>query len=129
MSPHWFVDAHSVIYATRGEARVQIVNHNGKAVFDGRVREGQVVVVPQNFAVVKQASEEGFEWVSFNTNQNAMFNTLSGPTSAIRGLPVDVVANAYQVSREEAERIKFSRRETVIFNGSGRSGRGRVAAA
>ncbi|KAH6829895.1 hypothetical protein C2S53_012578 [Perilla frutescens var. hirtella] len=129
MSPYWFVNAHSVIYATRGESRVQIVDHRGKAVFDGQVREGQVLVVPQNFAVVKRAGEEGFEWVAFNTNENAMINTLSGRTSAIRALPVDVVANAYQVSREEAERLKFSRQETVLFAGSGRSPRGRVASA
>ncbi|KAH6801175.1 hypothetical protein C2S52_001639 [Perilla frutescens var. hirtella] len=129
MSPHWFVNAHSVIYATRGESRVQIVNHRGQAVFDGQVREGQVLVVPQNFAVVKHAGEEGFEWVAFNTNENAMINTLSGRTSAIRGLPVDVVANAYQVSREEAERLKFSRQETMLFAGSRRSGRGRAASA
>ncbi|KAK4408147.1 Structural maintenance of chromosomes protein 1 [Sesamum angolense] len=35
--------------------------HNGQAVFDGRVREGQVVVVPQNFRVVKRAGEQGCE--------------------------------------------------------------------
>ncbi|XP_057798093.1 11S globulin seed storage protein 1-like [Salvia miltiorrhiza] len=119
-SPHWYANAHSLIYVTRGASRVQIVNHRGHAVFDGQLREGQVVVVPQNFAVVKQAGEEGFEWVAFNTNDNAIINTLSGRTSAIRGLPVDVVANAYQVSREEAERLKFSRRETVIFSGTQR---------
>ncbi|XP_057795664.1 11S globulin subunit beta-like [Salvia miltiorrhiza] len=119
-SPHWYANAHSLIYVTRGASRVQIVNHRGHAVFDGQLREGQVVVVPQNFTVVKQAGEEGFEWVAFNTNDNAIINTLSGRTSAIRGLPVDVVANAYQVSREEAERLKFSRRETVIFSGTQR---------
>ena len=95
---------------------MQIVNHRGQAVFDGQLREGQVLVVPQNFAIVKKAAEQGFEWVAFNTNENAAINTLSGRTSAMRGLPVDVVANAYQVSREEAQRIKFSRQETLIFN-------------
>ncbi|KAK4418398.1 11S globulin seed storage protein Jug r 4 [Sesamum alatum] len=119
MAPHWSINAHSIIYVTRGEARMQIVNHRGEAVFDGGVREGQVVVVPQNFAAVKQAGEEGCEWVEFNTNDNAMISTLSGRTSAIRGLPADVIATAYQISREEAERLKFSRRETIIFSGRG----------
>ncbi|KAL0437366.1 UNVERIFIED_CONTAM: 11S globulin seed storage protein Jug r 4 [Sesamum radiatum] len=129
MAPHWFVNAHSVIYVTRGESDMQIVNHNGQAVFDGRVREGQVVVVPQNFAVVKRAGEQGCEWVEFNTNDNALINTLSGRTSALRGLPADVIANAYQISREEAERLKYSRRETMMFSGSFRSSRERVASA
>ncbi|KAL7151580.1 hypothetical protein ABFS83_04G041100 [Erythranthe nasuta] len=129
MSPHWYANAHSIIYVTRGDSRMQIVNHKGRAVFDGQVREGQVVVVPQNYAVVKQAGEQGCEWVAFNTNDNAMINTLSGRTSAIRGLPADVIASAYQISREEAQRLKFSRRETFLFSGSGRSSRGRVASA
>ncbi|GFQ06651.1 11s globulin subunit beta [Phtheirospermum japonicum] len=129
MAPHWYLNAHSVIYVTHGESRMQIVNHRGQAVFDGLVREGQVIVVPQNFAAVKLAGEQGCEWVAFNTNGNAMINTLSGRTSAIRGLPADVIANAYQISREEAVRLKSSRQETMIFSGRSRSERGRAASA
>ncbi|PIN00829.1 hypothetical protein CDL12_26661 [Handroanthus impetiginosus] len=130
MAPHWFLNAHSAIYFTRGECRMQIVNHLGQAVFDGQVREGQVIVVPQNFAAVKQAGEQGCEWIEFNTNDNAMMNTLSGRTSAFRAMPVDVIANAYQISREQAERLKYSRRETLLFSGSSsRYERGRVASA
>ncbi|KAL6563809.1 hypothetical protein OROGR_002768 [Orobanche gracilis] len=127
MAPHWFVNANSIVYITRGESRMQIVDHRGQAVFDGRVREGQAVVVPQNFAVVKRAGEQGCEWVEFNTNDNAMMSTLSGRTSALRGLPADVIANAYQISREEAERLKFSRSETLFFSGG--SKRSSVASA
>ncbi|KAL8513779.1 hypothetical protein ACS0TY_013044 [Phlomoides rotata] len=123
MSPHWYGNAHSINYITRGSGRIQVVNHNGHAVFDDNVQEGQVVVVPQNFAVVKQAGEQGLEWVEFNTNDNAMINTLSGRTSALRGLPVDVISNAYQMSREEAQRLKMSRQETLLFSGSSRGGR------
>ncbi|XP_004246943.1 11S globulin seed storage protein Jug r 4-like [Solanum lycopersicum] len=130
MAPLWWTNAHSVIYVTRGEARIQIVDHRGQAVLDDRVRQGQVVIVPQNFAVVKHAENEIFEWVVFNTNDNAMINTLSGRTSAIRGLPVDVIANSYQISREEARRLKFNREETLLFTSSGRTSQyGRVAAA
>ncbi|KAL0435596.1 UNVERIFIED_CONTAM: Patellin-4 [Sesamum radiatum] len=118
---------HSLRYARRGPDADS--DHRGAAVFDGGIREGQVVVVPQNFAAAKQAGEEGCEWVEFNTKANAMISTLSGRTSAMRGLPVDVIATAYQITREEVERLKLSRRETIIFSGSGRSGRGRVASA
>ncbi|XP_047958387.1 11S globulin-like [Salvia hispanica] len=128
MAPHWLTNAHSILYITRGDKFIQVVNHKGQAVFEGQVRAGQVLVVPQNFAVLKQAGEQGCEWVEFQTNANAMINTLSGRTSALRGLPVDVVANAYQISREEAETIKNSRRETLLFSASRPSTR-RVASA
>ncbi|CAI9781269.1 unnamed protein product [Fraxinus pennsylvanica] len=129
MSPHWYMNCHTVVYVTRGNGRMQIVDNRGQAVFDDTIQEGQVVVVPHNFAVVKQAGDEGFEWVEFNTNENAMINTLSGRTSSFRGLPVDVIANAYQVSRQVAEQLKFNRKETLIFSGGKSSRQPRVSSA
>nr|6B4S_A Chain A, 11S globulin [Bertholletia excelsa]6B4S_B Chain B, 11S globulin [Bertholletia excelsa] len=116
MAPLWRLNANSVVYAVRGEARVQIVDHRGETVFDDNLREGQMVVVPQNFVVVKQAGSRGFEWVVFNTNDNALFSTAAGRTSPLRGIPVGVLANAYRLSQEEARRIKLNRDEAVLFN-------------
>ncbi|KAL2540051.1 12S seed storage protein CRD [Abeliophyllum distichum] len=121
------MNCHRIVYVTRGKAQTQIVDHRGKAVFDDRIQQGQVVVVPYNFAVVKQAGDQGFEWLAFNTNDNAMINTLSGYTSALRGLLVDVIANTCQISRQAAERLKFSQEETLIYSGGKSYGQGRVS--
>ncbi|KAI7724986.1 hypothetical protein M8C21_032711 [Ambrosia artemisiifolia] len=117
-SPHWTINAHNLLYVTEGNLRLQIVNDQGNNVFDQELREGQVVVIPQNFAVIKRAGEQGSRWVSFKTNDNAMIANLAGRVSAISSMPVDVVANAYQLSREDAQRLKFSQRETVLFSPS-----------
>ncbi|KAF8038248.1 hypothetical protein BT93_B0946 [Corymbia citriodora subsp. variegata] len=122
MVPHYNLNCHSVIYAIRGSARIQVVSDDGQTVFDQELREGQLVVVPQNFAVVKKAENEEFEWVSFKTNDNAMISPLAGRTSVMRALPDEVIANAYQVSREDAQRIKYGRRETALFSSSGSGG-------
>ncbi|CAK7346396.1 unnamed protein product [Dovyalis caffra] len=123
MVPHWNLNAHSIIYAIRGQARIQVVDHSGRTLFDGEMREGQVLTVPQNFAVVKRAEQQRFEWVSFKTNDNAMTSTLAGGTSAIRGMPAQVLANAFRISVEEAKRIKFQRQETILSSPrSSRSG-------
>ncbi|XP_020080058.1 glutelin type-A 1-like [Ananas comosus] len=108
-APHWNINAHSIMYVTAGRGRVQIVNNLGRNVFGGELRRGQVLVVPQNFAVVKRAQSESFEWVSFKTNNNAMVNQIVGKASALRGMPVDVLANTYRLSREEATRLKYNR--------------------
>ncbi|KAK6137203.1 hypothetical protein DH2020_029057 [Rehmannia glutinosa] len=85
LAPHWNVNAHSIIYITRGSGKFQVVGHTGKSVFDGDVREGQMIIVPQNYVVVKRASEdEGLEWISFKTNDNAVTSQLAGRLSAIR---------------------------------------------
>lgn len=122
MVPHYNLNCHSVVYAIRGRARIQVVSDDGQTVFNEELREGQLVVVPQNFAVVKRAENEEFEWVSFKTSDNAMVNPLAGPTSVMRALPDEVIANAYQVSREDAKRLKYSRRETTVFSSSGCGG-------
>ncbi|KAL3564740.1 hypothetical protein D5086_032786 [Populus alba] len=122
MSPHWNMNAHSIIYITRGNGRIQIVGDNGQTIFDGEVREGQVVTAPQSFAVVKKAGSQGFEWVSFKTNDNAQVSQLAGRVSTIRGLPVEVVANSFQISREDARRLKNNREEVSVFSPS-QSGR------
>ncbi|CAA0841973.1 12S seed storage protein CRA1, partial [Striga hermonthica] len=76
MEPHWFVKAHSFPYVIRGASRMQIVNHRSWVALDSEVRGGQAVVVPQNFAPawVERASEQGCEWVEFNTNEQTMMN-------------------------------------------------------
>lgn len=124
MVPHWNLNAHSIVYAIRGVARVQVVDQRGQTVFEGEMREGQVLTVPQNFAVVKRAEKQRFEWVSFKTNDNAMISTLAGRTSAIRAIPAEVLANAFRVSVEDARRIKFGRQETTLTSPrSSQSGR------
>lgn len=115
------MNANGVMYVTRGEGRVQIVDHRGQCVLDEQLSEGQVVVVPMNYAVVKQAgNNQGFEWVGFNTNDNAMINTIAGRSSTFRGLPTSVVANALQISEDEARQLKFNRVETMIFSSDSR---------
>ncbi|KAF2285469.1 hypothetical protein GH714_004738 [Hevea brasiliensis] len=77
-APHWNVNAHSICYITRGSGHVQIVDDNGNTVFDGQVQEGQMITAPQNFVVVKKASVQGMEWVSFKTNDAAKISQLAG---------------------------------------------------
>ncbi|KAL2530815.1 12S seed storage protein CRA1 [Forsythia ovata] len=123
MAPHWNVNAHSAIYITRGSSRIQVVGHSGKLVFDGEVKEGQLIIIPQNFVVVKKAGEQGCEWIAFKTNDNAMISPLAGRLSAFRSMPIEVVMNAYQISREEAQNLKYSREESIVFSSSSSSSR------
>ncbi|KAL9240308.1 hypothetical protein vseg_014544 [Gypsophila vaccaria] len=123
LAPHWRINAHTIAYFTRGEGRIQVVNHEGRLVFDDTVNEGQLLVIPQNFAVVKRAGREGLEWVSFLTNDESLINPLAGRISAIRGMPEEVVMNAYGVSRDEAKSLKYSRPELTVFSPSSRADR------
>ncbi|KAF9666037.1 hypothetical protein SADUNF_Sadunf16G0187200 [Salix dunnii] len=125
MTPNWNINAHSICYITRGSGRIQIVGDNGQAVFDGQVREGQVITAPQNFAVVKKAGSQGLEWVSFKTNDNAQISQMAGRVSVIRAIPEDVLANAFQISREDARKLKNNREEISVFSSSQQSRHGR----
>ncbi|XP_008235678.1 PREDICTED: legumin type B-like [Prunus mume] len=117
-SPHWNVNAHSVVYVIRGNARVQVVNENGDAILDQEVQQGQLFIVPQNHGVIQQAGNQGFEYFAFKTEDNAFINTLAGRTSFLRALPDEVLANAYQISREQARQLKYNRQETIALSSS-----------
>ncbi|GFP83367.1 11s globulin subunit beta [Phtheirospermum japonicum] len=123
LAPHWNVNAHSIIYVTRGSGRFQVVGHAGKSVFDGEVREGQLIIVPQNYVVLKRANdeEEGLEWISFKTNDNAVTSQLAGRLSALRGMPEEVLMNSYGISRQEAKNLKYGREESRVFSAGSRA--------
>ncbi|KAG0494097.1 hypothetical protein HPP92_005091 [Vanilla planifolia] len=115
MAPHWNLNAHSLVYVTRGRARVQVVDDRGKAVFDGQLEQGQLLLIPQNFAVLKRADDDGFEYIAFKTSENAIASQVFGKGSIFRGLPEHVVGTAYRLQREEARKIKFARADEVAI--------------
>ena len=123
MTPHWNVNAHSIMYALRGKAFVQIVDNNGDSVFEGEFKEGQVLTIPQNFAVVIKARGQNFDWVAMKTNNDAMISPLSGRTSALMAMPEDVLSNAFGISRQEVRSLKFNNQQQTTFS-SGRSSGG-----
>ncbi|XP_023897463.1 LOW QUALITY PROTEIN: 11S globulin seed storage protein Jug r 4 [Quercus suber] len=113
--PHWNRNAHSVIYVVKGRAQVQVVDDFGQTVFDGELQQHQILTVPQNFAVVKRgSSSEGFEWVAFKTNDNAQISPLAGQTSVLRAIPADVLANAFQLSKEDVSELKSNLEQQEI---------------
>uniref|UniRef100_A0A0D9XVA4 Cupin type-1 domain-containing protein n=1 Tax=Leersia perrieri TaxID=77586 RepID=A0A0D9XVA4_9ORYZ len=119
LSPFWNINAHSIVYITQGRARVQVVNNNGKTVFDGELRRGQLLIIPQHHVVLKKAQREGCSYIAFKTNPNSIVSHIAGKNSIFRALPNDVVANAYRISREEAKRIKNNRGdESGVFTPS-----------
>ena len=119
--PHWNRNAHSVIYVVKGRAQVQVVDDFGQTVFHDELKQHQILTVPQNFAVVKRASSsEGFEWVAFKTNDNAQISPLAGQTSVLRAIPADVLANAFQLSREDVSELKSNLEQqeiTIVIDG------------
>nr|UNP61706.1 cruciferin CruC-1-G3 [Camelina sativa]WMQ52443.1 Cruciferin [Camelina sativa] len=118
--PKYNMNANEILYCTGGQGRIQVVNDNGQNVLDQQLQKGQLVVIPQGFAYVVQSHGNNFEWISFKTNENAMISTLAGRTSLLRGLPLEVISNGFQVSPEEARRIKFNTLETTLTRSSGR---------
>nr|BAO50865.1 13S globulin [Fagopyrum esculentum] len=115
IGPRWNLNAHSALYVTRGEGRVQVVGDEGKSVFDDKVQRGQILVVPQGFAVVLKAGREGLEWVELKNSGNAITSPIGGRTSVLRAIPVEVLANSYDISTKEAYKLKNGRQEVEVF--------------
>ncbi|KAG8389209.1 hypothetical protein BUALT_Bualt02G0205100 [Buddleja alternifolia] len=109
LSIHWAQHGHSIVYVTRGDAQVQIVNHVGQNMMNDRVKQGDMFVVPQYYTSTATAGNNGFEWVSFKTTGWPMRSPMAGYTSVIRAMPLQVLTNAYQMSPRQAEGLKMNR--------------------
>ncbi|KAJ4799718.1 Glutelin type-B 5 [Rhynchospora pubera] len=112
LAPHWKINAHSLMYVTGGRGKIQIVNHQGRTVFDGQVSQRQLLLIPQNYAAMEMAHhQQQFEFVSFKTNSNVMVSRIIGKASTIQALPLDVIRASYRITIEQARRLKNNMRE------------------
>ncbi|MCL7044694.1 hypothetical protein MKW94_004137 [Papaver nudicaule] len=93
--------------------RIQVVGSKGNTLFDGRVRQGDMFVVPQFFTAIKRAGENELEWVNFQTGFMPMESPIAGSTSVFKGMPLEIITNSYQVSYSDARALKFNREEHV----------------
>ncbi|XP_065850698.1 11S globulin seed storage protein Ana o 2.0101-like [Euphorbia lathyris] len=111
--PHW-QNGYSAIYVVKGKCHIQVVDDNGKNVFDGIVKEGQLLLVPHSFLMAEQAKSEIVEYITFKTNGNPITSELTGRNSIINCLPLEVLTNAFEINKEEAKKVKLGRNETSL---------------
>ncbi|KAK8956711.1 Glutelin type-A 3 [Platanthera zijinensis] len=115
VAPHWNLNSHSLVYVTSGSAFVEVADDEGKLVFGEKLQQGQLLFIPQNYVVLKRAGEDGFEFISFKTNDNPLFSQFNGKSSILKGLPKDVVATSYRISWEEAKQLKYARADQLAL--------------
>ncbi|XP_057816629.2 11S globulin seed storage protein Ana o 2.0101-like [Cryptomeria japonica] len=113
-APSW-LSCHAILYATRGDARIQVADNRGERVFDARVQEGQFLVIPQFYAVVKRAGDQGFEWIAFTTSHSPIRSSFTGRNSVLKGMPQEVVMHAYNISRREAHELRWNREHEFLI--------------
>ncbi|CAJ1968162.1 unnamed protein product [Sphenostylis stenocarpa] len=113
-APHWNLNANSAMYGIRGRGQVKVVNSEGMTVFDGELGKGQLLVVPQNFMVAEEAGEEGFEYVVFKTNHNAVTSYLK---ETFRAFPSEVLANIYKIPQTQVSDLKYNGNRGPLVNG------------
>ncbi|XP_054785183.1 legumin A-like [Prosopis cineraria] len=101
--PHYNLNAHSIVYALEGRAEVQVVDSNGKLVYNQELRQGEVLTVPQNYAVAIRSESNQFSFVAFKTHDMAMMSTLA---EQMQAWPEEVVACVYRLRREQARQLK-----------------------
>ncbi|CAL4895913.1 unnamed protein product [Urochloa decumbens] len=108
-SPVYNSNAQLVLYVTGGSfGRLQVVDNRGIAVFDGVLRQGQPLVIPQYYVALAQAGKDGAQYVVFKTDAYPVTNYIAGWGSVLRSFPVGVIAAAYNVSTADAIKIKNS---------------------
>ncbi|WCJ38331.1 11S globulin seed storage protein 1 [Euphorbia peplus] len=111
--PHW-ENSDRIILVVKGEGWIQVVDNNGTNVFDNIVKEGQFLTVPKFLVMTEKSKTEFFEYVIFMTNANPISFDIAGRNSVVHGLPLEVLTNAFNITEEEALKVKFARKETSL---------------
>ncbi|KAI4301095.1 hypothetical protein L6164_034411 [Bauhinia variegata] len=73
-----------------------------------------MLTVPQNYAVAARALSEGFEYVTFKTNERAMMATLAGRNSVLNALPEQVLRELYQLRAEQVYGLKWNNQNVFL---------------
>lgn len=108
-TPHWSMTDHRVVYVVAGELQVQISDDKGNQIMNNRVQEGEMFVIPQFYATMGMAGNQGCEYLTFKTSGKPMKHQMAGYTSVMRAMPIDVISNSFQMSPREAEQLKMNR--------------------
>ncbi|KAL2321050.1 hypothetical protein Fmac_030019 [Flemingia macrophylla] len=104
--PHYNLNANSIVCVLQGRALMQVVNCTGDRVFDGELQEGEVLIVPQNFAVAAKSQSNNFKYVAFKTHDRPKTGTLAGRNSLLNALPEEVIQHSFNLRSEQARQIK-----------------------
>ncbi|CAL1383264.1 unnamed protein product [Linum trigynum] len=116
-TPHWSMTDHRAVYVLRGDLQVQISDDKGNQIMNNRVQEGEMFVIPQFFATMGMAGNQGCEYVTFKTSGRTMKHQMAGYSSVMRAMPIDVLSNSFQMSPREAEQLKCNRDpESMLFS-------------
>lgn len=113
--PSWRMNAHDIMYVTRGQGRIEVVGDEGRNVFNGPVRAGQFIVIPQFHAVIKQAGDEGLEWITFTTSDIPVRSSLAGRESVLKAIPEEVVSAAFRIDRSEVREVMNNREDDTVI--------------
>ncbi|KAK9087630.1 hypothetical protein Syun_030024 [Stephania yunnanensis] len=108
-------DAYSIIYGIRGNGRVQIVGNSPTPAYDGQLREGEMILLPQGCTTTTQGGKDGFKWVVFKTNSDPTLLFFSGRTSVMRGLSTGVLMNMYRINKDQVEDLKGNWTESGLY--------------
>ncbi|KAL9661299.1 hypothetical protein QQ045_026123 [Rhodiola kirilowii] len=121
-TPHWSSNEHTIMYISEGDARIQVVDQQGETVFDDNVNQGDMFVIPQFFVSMGKAGNNGCKYTAFKTSSQQFKHPLAGYTSVLNAMPVQVLANAFQISPSDARNLKQSKHgETFLMSPSSRS--------
>lgn len=94
---------------------MQVANYNGQNVMNERVKEGDMVVVPQFFPAIIRAGNNGLEFVAFRRSGTPIKSHFAVAKSVLQDMPLVIMSQIYQSSLEEAEQLKNNRGTQAIL--------------
>lgn len=116
LAPSYVADGSvQAIYVAKGSGRIQVVGGDGTPSFDDEVGEGELMVVPQFFAVTVIADEYGMELFSITNTSKPVFEQLAGKVSVWKALSPVVLQSALNISPQLDQIFRSKNTERLMI--------------
>ncbi|KAI3788942.1 hypothetical protein L2E82_01725 [Cichorium intybus] len=116
LAPSYVADGSvQIIYVAKGSGRIRVVGADGNPSFDGEVGEGELMVVPQFFAVTVIADEGGMELFSIINTSMPVFEQLAGKDSVWKAISPVVLQSALNISSQLEHLFRSKNTKTLMI--------------
>ncbi|KVH93490.1 glycinin G3-like [Cynara cardunculus var. scolymus] len=116
LAPSYVADGTGqVIYVAKGSGRIRVVGNEGKPSFDGDVKEGELMVLPQFLAASVIADEGGMELFSVINSSKPTFEQLAGNMSVWKKLSSVVLQSTLNINPELEELFKSKNTKSLMI--------------
>ncbi|MCO5604255.1 hypothetical protein L7F22_058418 [Adiantum nelumboides] len=123
IAPLWSPNAHQIVRVQRGNGKIEVASNNGDRLLHTDLKENDLIVIPKFFPSTIIAGENGLDLIKILTCDSPVASYFAGGNSVYKGIPPQVLAEAFSIDLEEELDIRRRRTKHEVILPACKQGR------